>query len=47
LIKKYKPAANRVYDIEIISIMHANGIIDISTFNDKDFEMVEEIKIYK
>jgi predicted nucleic acid-binding protein len=47
LLKKIKPAANHVYDIEIVSIMLANRITEIATFNQKDFEIVEEIKIRK
>jgi predicted nucleic acid-binding protein len=45
LLKKIKPTANLVYDIEIVSIMLANRITEIATFNQKDFEIVGEIKI--
>lgn len=47
LINRHKPAANHVYDVEIISIMLANGIKEVATFNDKDFTIVEEINIFK
>jgi len=33
LIKKYKPRGNRVYDIEIVSIMLANEIKKVATAN--------------
>ncbi len=45
LIQKYEPIGNQVFDIEIVSIMLANDISHIATFNKKDFSHVTEIKI--
>ena len=45
LIQKYNPKGNQVFDIEIISIMLANDISHIATFNKKDFIHITEIKI--
>ncbi len=45
LIKKYKPKGNRIFDIEIVSIMLSNGIKNIITVNKKDFEAIKEICI--
>ena len=45
LLEKYKPKGNRVYDIEIVSIMLSNGINTISTINKSDFENISEINI--
>ncbi len=47
LCKKYKPHRNQVFDIEIISIMLANKLDIIATFNYKDFKNVSEISILK
>ena len=44
-IKKYQPLGNQVYDIEIVSIMLDNDLIDIATFNRKDFINITEIRI--
>jgi len=45
LIEKYQPKGNQVYDLEIVSVMLANGIDTIFTFNKKDFTKIEEIQI--
>lgn len=45
LIQKYKPNGNQVFDIEIVSIMLANDISHIATFNKKDFNHIIEIEI--
>lgn len=45
LFQKYKPKGNRVYDIEIVSIMLANNIKHVATFNVDDFKNVSEIEI--
>ncbi len=47
LMSKYNVKGNRVYDIEIVSIMLANGIDTIATFNNKDFININEIQILK
>lgn len=46
LLKKYKPTGNRIYDIEIVSIMIRHGINEIATFNLDDFKNIAEINIY-
>ncbi len=45
LIKKYNPRGNRVYDIEIVSIMLANGLSKVVTANIGDFKNIEEIEL--
>lgn len=45
LLKQYRPIGNRVYDIEIVSIMLDNEIEHIATFNQKDYIDIGEIKI--
>ncbi|OHD53577.1 MAG: hypothetical protein A2Y33_06550 [Spirochaetes bacterium GWF1_51_8] len=45
LLEKYNPMKNKVFDFEIISIMLANGITRIATFNEKDFEGIQGIEI--
>ena len=45
LVDKYQPRGNRVYDIEIISILTANNIKKIATINVDDFKNITEIEI--
>jgi predicted nucleic acid-binding protein len=45
LIKKYKPIGNRVFDIEIVSIMLSYNIKRLATINKKDFIDIEEIEL--
>ena len=45
LCRKYKPHGNQVFDIEIVSIMVANELKTIATFNNKDFRNISEIEI--
>ncbi len=45
LIQKYKPKGNQIFDMEIVSIMLANDISHIATFNKKDFIHITEIQI--
>ncbi len=45
LIRKYKPRGNRVYDIEIISIMLANDLKKVATANIGDFKNIDEIEV--
>ncbi len=45
LIDKYDPLGNQVYDVEVASVMIANNIKTIYTYNHKDFERIEEISI--
>lgn len=45
LIQQYEPKGNQVFDIEIVSIMLANEIKLIATFNRKDFIDISEIEM--
>jgi len=45
LIKKYKPRGNKVYDIEIVSIMLTNDLKKVATANIIDFKDISEIEI--
>lgn len=45
LLKKYKPIGNRVFDIEIVSIMLSYNVKSLATFNKKDFKVIEEIEL--
>jgi len=45
LVIKYKPIGNKIFDIEIVSIMLSNGIDTIATINKSDFENITEVKI--
>lgn len=47
LIKKYRPIGNRVFDIEIVSIMLSKKLKNIFTFNTRDFISIEEVNIKK
>lgn len=45
LIRKYNPQGNRVYDIEIVSVMLANGLKKVATANIVDFSSIDEIEV--
>ena len=45
LIRKYKPRGNRVYDIEIVSMMMASDIRKIATINLSDFNTLTEVEL--
>lgn len=45
LLQKYKPRGNKVYDIEIVSIMLANELKIVATANIDDFKNINEIEI--
>ena len=45
LLKEHRPERNRVFDIEIVSIMLANKISKIATYNEKDFIGIPGIEI--
>ena len=47
LIEKYQPVGNKIYDIEIVSVMLANQLVEIATFNNKDFATIKEISLLK
>lgn len=44
LISRYHPTNRRVYDFRLVALMLLNRIPTILTFNDKDFEQIQEIK---
>ncbi len=45
LIEKYQPRGNRIFDIEIVSIMLANEVKNLATFNINDFKNIIEINL--
>jgi len=45
LIHKYKPVGNRVFDIEIVSIMLSKKIKNLYSINVRDFNDIEEIRL--
>lgn len=45
LIEKYKPRGNRIFDIEIVSVMLANDVKNLATFNIDDFKNITEINL--
>lgn len=45
LIRKYNPRGNRVYDIEIVSLMLTNGLTKVATANLCDFNDIDEIEV--
>ena len=44
-MKKYKPRANRVFDMEIVSLALGNQINQLATANVKDFQDISEIEL--
>ena len=46
LLEQYQPAGLHIHDYEIISIALSNKIKTIATFNEKDFEKVNDIELY-
>jgi predicted nucleic acid-binding protein len=47
LVASYQPSGLKLHDFEIISIALANGISDIATFNQKDFQTITEITLFE
>ena len=45
LFKKYNPKGNRIYDIEVASILISNNILKIATVNVDDFNNIDEVEI--
>ncbi|WP_210511227.1 type II toxin-antitoxin system VapC family toxin [Natronogracilivirga saccharolytica] len=45
LLYRYRPTGLKVHDFEIISIGLANGVRHFATFNSKDFQIFDEIKL--
>lgn len=45
LFKKYAPRGNRVFDLEVASVMLANGVDSIATINSADFSYLPEIRL--
>jgi len=46
LLKQYQPVGLHIHDYEIISIALSNKIKTIATFNEKDFEKVNDIELF-
>jgi len=46
LISDYAPKRNRIFDFEIASIMLANDVKTIATFNLKDFTTIPGIELF-
>ena len=47
LFKKYAPRGNRIYDLEVTSVMLDNSIQEIATVNITDFVYMTEINVFK
>jgi len=47
LMRKYKITGLKLHDLEIASISISNNITDIATFNEKDFNYLDEITLVK
>jgi len=45
LLEQYQPKGNRVFDLEIVSVMLANDLQVIATFNVSDFQPIEEVRL--
>jgi predicted nucleic acid-binding protein len=45
LFAKYSPRGNRIYDVEVVSVMLQNGISQIATINTADFSGINEIQL--
>ena len=45
MYEKYKVKGNRIYDLEVVSLMIRNNISEIATKNVRDFIDIEEISI--
>ncbi len=45
LIEKYKPRGNRIFDIEIVSVMLANDVKNLAILNTDDFKSITEINL--
>ena len=46
LLQKYQPVGLQIHDYEILSIGLTNKVTTIATFNEKDFNKVNEIKLH-
>ncbi len=46
LLQKYEPKGNRVYDVEIVSVMLAHQLRHVATFNVADFRDIAEVEIF-
>ena len=46
LFKKYAPRGNRVFDLEIASVMLANQVSTIATVNTADFSYLVEVQLF-
>ncbi|MBV6439305.1 MAG: PIN domain-containing protein [Haliscomenobacteraceae bacterium CHB4] len=46
LFKTYKPRGNKVYDLEVASVVLAHNIAQVATFNTADFLYIAGIQLY-
>jgi predicted nucleic acid-binding protein len=47
LVRTYQPKGNRVYDVEIVSIMLSYDMQVLATFNVDDFKAIREVEIFR
>lgn len=47
IVSKYKVCKKDIYDANIAATMMANQLEELFTFNIKDFELYDEIKLFK
>ncbi len=47
LFKKHAPRGNRVFDLEVASIMLSNGVASIATINVADFVRIEGVELFE
>lgn len=47
LLQKYEPRGNRIYDVEIVSLMLDNNIKQVATANFSDFKHITEVEIFE
>ncbi len=45
LVNKYRVKGNRIFDLEIVSIMLTHQISTVATFNTKDFKGIADLKV--
>ncbi|TVQ08749.1 MAG: PIN domain-containing protein [Balneolaceae bacterium] len=47
LIRSYRPIGAKIHDFEIVAIGLAHGVINVATFNTKDFAGIKELSLIK
>ncbi|WKN45533.1 type II toxin-antitoxin system VapC family toxin [Tunicatimonas pelagia] len=45
LLQQYEIRGKRIHDLEMVAIGLANDIVEVATFNTKDFVTIDEIKV--